>query len=117
LWTRIEFEGDQETPALCNDLLNICGSGDLEPTGPVECRPQSQWADRDYCDVSLECAHDATLDGQAVSVLNYQYAGCQRTEAGTWDCWCSASGATELTLEAETAWDACTQVSPSCAAQ
>jgi hypothetical protein len=112
---RIELAGEQETPELCNDMLGICASDALAPTGPVACQPRSQWADSDYCDVNLECAHSGTYEGQAVSIFNYQYAGCRRASESTWDCWCGTSGSEPFQLVSDGGWNACTQVADVCA--
>lgn len=112
---RVELSGDQESPDLCDDMLNLCGTGALSPTSDVTCQPQSQWADRDYCDVNLECTHSATYEGQGVSVFNYQYAGCKRASGDTWACWCGNPGADSFQLTSEGGWNACTEVASRCA--
>jgi hypothetical protein len=113
---RIELQGAQETPELCNDFLNICGSDALEPTGPVDCSPRYQWADRNWCDVELECGFPATLDGQQVEVFKYQYAGCENTDANTWECWCGNGASETFTVESDGGWDACSAVVDQCGA-
>lgn len=111
---RIELTGAQKTPEICMDVLELCSTDALTPTGTTECSPRYQWADRNWCDMELECGYPATFEGQAVEVFHYQYAGCENVGQDSWECWCGNAGTERFTVQSESGWDACGTLTDAC---
>lgn len=108
---RIEFSREIQGIDDCKSALEVCSSDSvLSPSGTT-CEPRYQSADRNWCDVELECSHPSTIGGEAVNVFNYQHANCQRGSGDSWDCWCQGS---TLNIESSTGWDACSQLADIC---
>lgn len=114
---RVELPGDLGNPAVCNTVMDACSGDSLTVSGEPECAPRSLYTDRNFCDVQLECAQAAQLDGLDVNVFQYRQAYCDSQGDGRWNCQCGGFGVEQsFELEGADAWDTCTRAGDRCAA-
>ncbi|MFO7179252.1 MAG: hypothetical protein DIU78_011185 [Pseudomonadota bacterium] len=112
----IRFDvADAPESQTCSDAIRTCQSLDeLEVTGEPECRPASQYADTRYCDASLQCAMDATIDGDPLRVYGELYVYCNPS-GSAWSCTCTANGKTgSVAVDLDDPWDVCTEAGERC---
>lgn len=113
----LEFEvaGAPVTESTCVDALGMCESLDtLEITGDAQCRPTLQYADAQYCDATLECALEATIEGEPLRVYGALFVLCSPVGDG-WTCTCTAgTNVGRLTIDIADPWEACTEAMARC---
>ena len=113
----VQFEIDAPANSLapCLSATEICGNGgQLELDGETECLPQNQSAGTTDCYASLDCTKEGTIGDQAVRVHGYLGLSCYG-QGGAYDCTCSSNRESEsLTVEADTAWAACSSAVAQC---
>jgi hypothetical protein len=99
----------------CTEALAICRKiPGIEADGEPVCTNTSQSAQGNYCNASIDCAASATVDGSTISLHGYLAVNCSGDSSG-WTCSCSSgSEYASTTVDAETAWDACTNGSKAC---
>ncbi len=103
-------------PDTCLAALEPCKALDkLEvEDGSVTCRPTSQFADTGFCNASLDCALDATFDGEPLRVYGNVQVFCSPTD-DAWSCSCSSNTSSgTLTIELDDPWEACTEAAERC---
>jgi hypothetical protein len=113
------FELQQETPfaagTSCNEAITACQKiANVEPEGDPVCTNVSQSAQGTYCNATLDCAASATVEGTTVSLHGYISLSCNAESSG-WTCSCASGTESQaITVQAETAWDACSNASQPC---
>jgi len=99
----------------CRAAVQKCESPSrVEIEGPAKCRPTVQAADIAACSVALECALEASFDGEPLLVYGDVQVSCSPSD-DAWSCLCSASNSTStITIEAEDPWEVCTEAAVRC---
>jgi hypothetical protein len=98
----------EQATAVCQKLTNV------EPDGEPVCTNSSQSAQTNYCNATIDCAASATVDDVEVSLHGYIGVACSGDASG-WTCSCSSNSEYDtVTVQGETAWEACTHGSAAC---
>lgn len=114
---RVELPGGLGSPGVCDTVLDACHGDALVRSGQPTCAPRFQSADRNYCNVDLECAQDATLGDLAVKAYEFAYAYCEAdpNTGGLWNCECNGYGARpRYQVNSDSGWDACSLAAKQC---
>jgi hypothetical protein len=113
---RVELPSPQSNPGVCAEVVDLCGSASLLPSGPAECSPTFQSTDRSWCDVQLECTYSQILNGQEIDIIAYEHVGCERLDGNLWDCWCDGlAGVEGFTITSDNGWETCSIAGDRCA--
>jgi hypothetical protein len=113
------FNFAQEAPvtgiASCDEASVLCQKiATVEPDGEPVCTNTSQSAQGDFCNATLDCTASASVDETAISLHGYINLSCSR-DASSWACSCSSGSQYEtISVQAENAWEACTNGSRAC---
>jgi hypothetical protein len=111
----LEFASD--LPVLddtCTHFAEHCAfAGELVTTGPVTCTSSFQESSTSSCSVGLTCEQAATLGGEAIRARAQIDGACESDGTG-WSCSCRGIESAAVTVEADSLWDACTELLELC---
>ena len=112
---RVELADDYPSPEACIDVSEqICDhAAELDPDATPACERTSQSANRDWCEIQLECSYPATINDRTANIIQFHWGSCYADSSDSWNCSCD--NASEFPVMAEDGWEACTQLTERCA--